>query len=293
MLFRTPNRSPYRLRKSPAIRSNSPATLRHFSTRTGSKTGRRAPAISASAGRGSRRYFVESEPVESGRGKDLRRCRERSSLAIGQALLGLLEYLRRQLRVGHDPRHGQRADHRRYRDQGTPPGGSGRELAELPGHDLDELQEAGRRRCPGFLVASGKFAADCGQRASSGRIVSVIGREVSSRRPRAFRRGSPQSFEDRRFHGLGTGLGDELVLRLEVLVEPAVGQAGGTHQVVEAGRDDPMLAELSAGRRDDPFAGLRRFLSRLPHDVDVAPGQKSFGFQLTSKIASLTIWMSI
>src|SRR6266851_3191998 len=69
--------------------------------------------------------------------------------------------------------------------------------------------------------------------------------------------------------------------------------AASTHQVVEPGRDDPMRAELSAGRRDDSFAGLRRFLSRLPHDVAVAPGQKYFGFQLTSKIASLTIWMSI
>src|SRR5207244_11022803 len=66
----------------------------------------------------------------------------------------------RALWVGQDPRHGQRADHRRYRDQGTPPGGSGRELAELPGHDLDELQEAGRRRCPGFLVASGQFRSE-------------------------------------------------------------------------------------------------------------------------------------
>src|SRR6202011_1404073 len=108
-----------------------------------------------------------------------------------------------------------------------------------------------------------------------------------------FRSRSSQPFADRRLHGLGTRLGDEPVLRLEVLVEPAVGQAGGTHQVVQPGRDDPILAELPAGRRDDPFAGLRRFFSRLPHDVAVAPGQKSFGLQLTSKIVLPTIWMSI
>ncbi|HVC92945.1 MAG TPA: hypothetical protein VND64_04600 [Pirellulales bacterium] len=36
-----------------------------------------------------------------------------------------------------------------------------------------ELQEADRRRRPGFLVAAGKFAADRGQRASGGRMVSV------------------------------------------------------------------------------------------------------------------------
>ena len=171
---------------------------------------------------------------------------DEATSTIGQAPLGLLENLRRQLRVGHDPRHGQRADHRRYRDQGTPPGGSRRDLAELPGHDLDELQEPGRRRCPGFLVASGEFAADRGQRASGGRIVSVIGREVRSRSPRPLQKPQQPAFRGSRFHGLGTRLGDELVLRLEMLVEPAVGQAGGSHQVVQPGRDDPILAELFA-----------------------------------------------
>src|SRR5262249_36421662 len=181
---------------------------------------------------------------------------------------------------------------RRCRDQGAPPGGSRRDLAELAGHDLDELQEAGRRGRPGFLVASGKFAADRGQRASGGRVVSVAGREVGSRSPPLFRSRSSQPFGGR-LPGLGTRLGDELVLRLEVLVETAVRKAGSAHQVVQPGRDDPILAELCAGRRDDPFAGLRRFFSRLPHDVDMAPGQKSFGLQLTSKIMLPTIWMSM
>ena len=49
-----------------------------------------------------------------------------------------------------------------------------------------------------------------------------------------------------------------------MLVEAAVGKTGGLHQVVEPSRDDPMLAELARCGRDDPLAGLRRFLSRLP-----------------------------
>ncbi len=41
----------------------------------------------------------------------------------GDALRRLIEYLRRQLRVGRDPRHGQRTDHRRHRYEGSSSGG--------------------------------------------------------------------------------------------------------------------------------------------------------------------------
>jgi hypothetical protein len=44
-----------------------------------------------------------------------------------------------------------------------------------------------------------------------------------------------------------------------------VGETRGGHQICQAGRHDPMLAELAGGRRDDPLAGLGRLLSRLSH----------------------------
>ena len=96
-----------------------------------------------------------------------------------------------------------------------------------------------------FSSHPGELAADRGERAAGGRIVPVTGREVR-RHGGVPGRVSRHPF-DQRVHGLGTGLGDELVLRLEVLVEAAVGEPGGLHQVVEPGRDDPVLAEL-AGR---------------------------------------------
>ena len=74
----------------------------------------------------------------------------------------------------------------------------------------------------------------------------MAGREVRRHGRRSSCRRASATHLDHRLHGLGAGLRDELVLRLEVLVEAAVGQAGGLHQVVEPGRDDPVLAELCA-----------------------------------------------
>jgi hypothetical protein len=67
-------------------------------------------------------------------------CGHQTPSTLDQALLRHLENLHRQLRVGHHARHGQRADHRRCRDQGSSSRNIGRNLAELTGHDLDELQ---------------------------------------------------------------------------------------------------------------------------------------------------------
>ena len=95
------------------------------------------------------------------------------------------------------------ADHGRDRDQGSPSRDSGPDPAELSSHDLDQSQEAVRRRGPRLFVASGEFAPDRRQWAAGGRIVTVAGREVGSRSPRPFGSGSSQPFADRRLHGLG------------------------------------------------------------------------------------------
>ena len=54
------------------------------------------------------------------------------------------------------------------------------------------------------------------------------------------------------FHSRGAGLGNQLVLRVEMPVEPAMGQAGGGHQLAEAGGMDAVAAKFSGGGLDDP-----------------------------------------
>jgi len=61
-------------------------------------------------------------------------------------------------------------NHRRYRDRARRCG-SRRDLANAG--MISTSSGTRRRRRPGFLIASGKFAADRGQQASGGRIVSV------------------------------------------------------------------------------------------------------------------------
>src|SRR5262249_57506621 len=75
---------------------------------------------------------------------------------------------------------------------------------------------------------------------------------------------SSHLLEDR-VQGRCGGLRNELILSGEVLVEPAMGQPGGLHQVGQPGGDDPLLTELARGGPNDALASLGRRLPRLPH----------------------------
>ena len=67
------------------------------------------------------------------------------------------------------------------------------------------------------------------------------------------------------FENPRTGLGGERVLGFEVIVEAAMGEAGGMHQVGDADRLEALLAEQARRGRDPPRLVLRHLLPRKSH----------------------------
>jgi len=67
--------------------------------------------------------------------------------------------------------------------------------------------------------------------------------------------------------GGGTSFGDQFVLRIEMPVEPAVGQTGRCHHIIDAGAINSFSAKLRCGRLDDATPCLCSFDLRLLHSI--------------------------
>ena len=78
---------------------------------------------------------------------------------------------------------------------------------------------------------------------------------------------------------MGAGLGGEPVLRIEVLVKAAMGEAGLMHEISETDAVDPALTEQRRGPLDDACMGARRLFPGMSHGPDPTPGgsAKQFG----------------
>ena len=64
------------------------------------------------------------------------------------------------------------------------------------------------------------------------------------------------------------GLGDQLVARAEVLVEAAVGEPGGAHDLGHARLLGARLADAGRGDRDDPLVAGRLVFLECPIAMD-------------------------
>jgi hypothetical protein len=148
-----------------------------------------------------------------------------------QVPVRLRKDLGRELRVGRNARHRQRADHHRCRGQGSLFCEIRPSSLILGRDNLHEPQEAIRGHRPNALLTASDFAAESGERAAVSGIIPVISGKVSHRgcfesALRGFSCGGCCERIDHRLHGGGARLCDELVLGLEVPIEPAMSEAG-------------------------------------------------------------------
>src|SRR5262249_23994509 len=99
---------------------------------------------------------------------------------------------------------------------------------------VNDLRQSFRRHRAGVLVCSNKLAPQCGEWASSRPTISMTCRKVGrgdllqSIPPTAMRKCS-RKHVSHRVDGHGTGLGDELILRLEMPVKAPMGKPGRGH----------------------------------------------------------------
>ena len=64
---------------------------------------------------------------------------------------------------------------------------------------------------------------------------------------------------------MGKGLRDQVVLRTEMAIEAAMGEARGFHHLRDADRIETLVAKQPAGRIQDPATVLRHLLSTDLH----------------------------
>jgi len=61
---------------------------------------------------------------------------------------------------------------------------------------------------------------------------------------------------------------DQLLARVEVLVEAAVGEPGGAHDLRHPGLIGAALPDPCRGRIDDPLVARRLLVFRMSHEID-------------------------
>ena len=111
--------------------------------------------------------------------------------------------------------------------------------------------------------------------AAAGEIVAVRGGEVIADERLDRREAGGQGVDDGDLvrELLGDDRGDQVVLRGEVAVEGAVGQAGVSDEGRDAGAVDAVALEPASGGRDHPAPGLFLVLRAVSrHGVNLLPG---------------------